>query len=337
MMTPLPSVSILLPLRNEGRNIAECLTGLLDNDYPLDKIEILVIDGESSDDTIEIVKSFQDRITIKVFSNPLRVPYTGLNIGLQNASGELIMRVDARSMIPKNYISTCVRTLLETGADNVGGVQKQYGTTPIQKAIALATSHPFGVGNAQFRLGNKSGYVDTVYLGCFRKKLFDTLGEFDADGPVISEDSSLNKRIIDNGGKVYLNKDIVIRYPAKDSFSSLLKQYYIYGGAKAHIVLKYRKFTSLRQIIPLFFCFAFLVSLMLAPFHSFFSVVFAALFSAYFSADVAVSIQLALREGDFRVFFPLTLIFPLIHFSWSTGFLVRVLEGRSPGSHWRKA
>lgn len=333
-----PNVSIIIPVRNEEKYIASCIENILSNDYPSEKIEILVIDGESDDNTVNIIKEYErENKNIKLYHNPQRIPYTALNIGLKHARGDVIMRVDTRSIIPKNYINMCIQTLIETGADNVGGTQHQIGRTTKQKTIALAVGHPFGVGNAQFRIGKRSGYVDTVYLGCFRRELFDKIGKFDDDGAVISEDASMNKRIIDAGGKIFLNKDIVVDYPAKESFRDLCRQYFIYGGAKAHIFLKYKSFTSWRQIVPIVFLFSLLFSFIAALFKPPFFSFFAGLCSVYILVDILVSLWISITKEKSLVLLPvLVFAFPCIHFSWAIGFIIRIFEGSRPGKHWRK-
>jgi len=332
------TVSIIVPVRNEEKNIGTCITNIVSNDYPGNLVEILIVDGESNDNTREVVKKFAEKNpNIRLLSNPKRTPYSGLNIGLGAAQGEIIMRVDARSIIPENYISMCVETLDRTRADNVGGVQRQIGSTPAQKAIALATGHPFGVGDAQFRMGKRSGYTDTVYLGCFQRDLFDRIGVFDEDGPVISEDSALNRRIIDSGGKVYLNKDIIVKYPAKESLGALFKQYFIYGGAKAHIVLKYGKFTAWRQPLLLLFFLTLFLSLAGTVLSRWSFLMFLCLFGSYLAADLFVSLGIALKRATNISVLPfLMAAFPVIHLGYFLGFVVRIVEGKNPASHWRK-
>lgn len=331
------TVSVLLPVRNEAATIDLCLERILANDYPHDRLEILVVDGDSDDDTVARVRQHAAtaNVPILIHRNPQRLPYTALNIALEHATGEIILRVDARSIIPLDYIRVCVETLQETGAANVGGVQRQYGETPIQEAIALATGHPFGVGNAAFRLGGKSGPVDTVYLGCFRRSLFEELGRFDEDGPVVSEDSGLNKRIRDAGHTIYLNAELIVRYPAKDSYRALARQYFIYGGAKAHIFLKYRHLTAARQFIPLLFLVVLAVSLVGGIFWPPLWLLFALTAGSYLLVAVLSSLQLCWRERRPGLLPYLLLTFPCIHFPWPIGFLVRLCEGKNPGTHWR--
>jgi glycosyltransferase involved in cell wall biosynthesis len=331
-----PTLSILLPVRNEATTLARCLDGIFANDYPHDRLEILVIDGQSDDATLDVARQYQQRFPqLRLLDNPRRLPYTALNIALAHATGEYLVRVDARSIIPPHYLRTCIETLRETGADNVGGVQRQYGLTPRQEAIALATGHRFGVGNAQFRLGTQSGFVDTVYLGCFRRELFARLGNFDEDGPVISEDAGFNQRIRDAGGRIYLRADLVVQYPAKATFGALARQYFIYGGAKAHFFLKYRKLTAWRQLVPLVFLLGlvgtFIAGLWWPPAR----VLFLLGLGSYLAVDLAVALSLAARHRRWDLLPHLVAAFPCIHFPWPVGFLVRLCEGSRPGRHWR--
>ncbi len=335
-VTTQPRISVLLPVRNEERHIERCLDGIFANDFPTQEMEVLVIDGQSSDGTRALVESYRERYPmIQLHDNPERLPYTALNIALQHARGDYIIRVDARSIIPKEYFRGCVETMERTGADNAGGVQRQFGEHLKQEAIALATSHPFGVGNAQFRIGHRSGFVDTVYLGCFRRELFTRIGAFDEDGPVVSEDSGLNRRIRDAGGRVYLNHELVVRYPAKESFGALARQYFIYGGAKAHIFLKYRKLTAWRQFVPLAFVAGLVVTAIGGFVWPWLWWLGGGVLALYVGTDLVVSLSLALKARQPALFPYLLAAFPCIHFPWPIGFLKRLTEGSHPGTHWR--
>ena len=225
-----PRVSVIVPVRNEERYVGGCLARLLEQDYPRDRLEIVVVDGLSEDRTRQIVLDLlRDRAAIppplRMIDDPARERAAALNAGVRAATGDVIMRVDARSMVSIDYVRKCVETLEATGADNVGGVQHPIADSPMQEAIGLAMSHPFGVGDAQFRIGRKSGFVDTVYLGSFRRDVFARVGLFDDDVPVLSEDSDINQRIRDHGGTVYLNAEIRAGYYPRDTLAGLIALY----------------------------------------------------------------------------------------------------------------
>lgn len=336
-----PFVSIIIPVRNEEKHIGDCLEYIIRQAYPKDKMEILLIDGMSEDKTRDIVSEYarkQDAVggvPIILKENPKRTPYAGVNIGVKEAKGEIIARIDARVILPRNYLVKCIETLLQTGAWNVGGVQQQIGKSLIQKAIALAVNNWFGSGGAAFRSGKKGGFVDTVYLGCFRREVFDRLGLFDESGPIISEDAEMNYRIRKIGGKVYLNKEIIVQYWAKENLRSLWRQYFIYGGAKAHTFLRLKRFTASRQAAPLIFLCILFVFPILSLWNTIFLFLWVTAIASYLLVDFFVSFLLSLKSGEFSFFPRLLVIFPCIHFSWALGFLVRLAEGKTPKAHWR--
>src|SRR5437899_7442190 len=159
-----PRITVLLPVYNECMFVESCIDRIVHNGYPVELLEILVVDGMSTDGTREIVEGMKELYPqIRLLDNPRRLPYTALNIGLEDATGDFIMRIDARSVIPKDYISNLYFTLIRTGADNVGGMQRPFIDGPVWKrAIAFATMSKFGTGGARFRSGRTSGFVDTV-------------------------------------------------------------------------------------------------------------------------------------------------------------------------------
>lgn len=343
-----PRVSVVVPVRNEQNSIRMCVERLFGQTYPADRFEVIAVDGQSDDGTRQIVERFvlDNKVTepapvVRLIDNPNGQRASAMNIGIKEAAGDVIIRVDARTVIPANYVEKCVETLIRTGADNVGGVQrpivsKNAGRSKElkQKAIGLAQSHPFGVGDAQFRLGKKSGYVDTVYLGCFRKEIFDKVGLFDEDAPVISEDADMNFRIRKAGGKVYLNKDIIAYYYPRDNFADLWKLYFRYGGAKAgnllkHGVLRWRQF-----VCPLFLV-TLAALLALSLFDVIFLWAFLGVFGLYIGTDLLVSLSLALREHSILLFPRLLLAFPCMHFAWGLGFLKRLLTKPKRGTYWK--
>jgi GT2 family glycosyltransferase len=230
---------------------------------------------------------------------------------------------------------------VETNADNVGGVQSPIvakngnpGKELIQLAVGIALSHPFGIGNAQFRLGRKSGYVDTVYLGCFMKEIFIKVGLFDEDAAVIGEDTDMNHRIRKAGGKIYLNKDIVAYYYPRDNLKDLWKLYFRYGGARAGNFIKAKEFTSWRQLVPLFL----LVALAVTAVGSFFSdavfYLFIGLLLAYIAADFVVSSYLSAKHAHIWLLLILLAVFPCVHFAWATGFFRRLFQKPGAGQYW---
>ena len=339
-----PFVSVVLPVRNEVAHVKQFMNPLLSQTYPKDRMEILVVDGMSQDGTRRIVEEFireNGHVKVRLLDNPRRQRAPALNLGVQNARGDVVLRIDARTIIADDYVEKCVRALMATGVDNVGGMQvpitKGNGSPRkelTQQAVGIALSHPFGIGNAQFRLGRKSGYVDTVYLGCFRRDIFDKVGLFDEESVVISEDSDMNYRIRKAGGKVYFDKDIIAYYYPRDTLRDLARLYFRYGGAKAGNLIRTKNLTAWRQWVPPLF----LGSLIVFGAGSIFSVAaryaFACILGLYLLADVSVSARLALKHRCWRLFHHLMPVFPTLHFSWATGFFVRLIQRPKPGQYW---
>lgn len=331
----LPFVSVILVVRNEEANIARCLSQIVRQDYPSDRLEIIVADGMSTDRTGDLVKSYAtDGIPVRVVPNPGLGRSQGLNVAIRSARGDAIARVDARTVIGPEYLSRCVRALLATGAENVGGMQKPIANTPTQEAIGLALAHPFGVGNARFRLGGKSGYVDTVYLGCFRREIFDRVGLFDEEASVINEDSDMNQRIREAGGKVYFDRDIVAHYYPRETFRDFWKLYFRYGGGRAGNFLKHGRLTSWRYIVAPLFTLCIVGLTVATALNHVFWVPLIGLLVTYAVADSVVSFRLARQQNKLALFPRLLLAFPCMHFAWAFGFWKRLLVPDKPSTYW---
>ena len=191
-------ISIIIPCRNEEKFIGKCLDSIIAQDYPKNSIEILILDGRSTDRTREILKKYTQKYSfIKVLDNPKKIQTTALNIGIKKARGEIIIRMDAHNIYEKSYMSKCVTYLRKYDVDNVGGicVTLPANNTIIAKSIALALSHPFGVGNVYFRIGSKNPrFVDTVPFGCYKKEIFEKIGLFD-ENLVRNQDIEFNLRL----------------------------------------------------------------------------------------------------------------------------------------------
>ena len=313
-------LSIIIPTYNEDNWIIECIESLLDGDYPLDKIEIVIADGHSTDGTVDRIRKFASEhrdITIKVVNNPDKTQGYGLNLAIQSAdpNSEIILRADAHSIYPQNYVSSCAKTLMDVEADNVGGVMVPKGNTLRQKAVAFCMSHPLGVGNAKFHLGDYSGFVDTAYLGCFKRSVFDKAGLFDPQ-MTPNEDAELNVRIRKTGGHVYLNGNIKVDYFPRDSLVKLLKQYFRYGQGRCRTFKKHKAFTSIRQLVPPLWAvssFVFLALSLTWP-------VFAIPLLVYVLTLVIASGYGAFKEHDLAILLS-PVCFVIMHYAWGFGLL----------------
>lgn len=317
-----PQISILIPCYNEARYIKDCLDSLVDN-YVAHNAEILILDGMSTDGTRQVISDYikeHPDVTIKLIDNEKRYQSYGLNMGIDRAQGEVIVRIDAHARYPTGYVRACVELLERIGADNVGGVAHAQGKTRFQKLVAFAMRHPVGVGDAKFRLGNYKGFVDTVFPGTFRKSLFKKLGYFD---PYTNEDAEFNLRILKSGGKIYLDDAIKVEYFPRGTLKGLITQYFNYGKGRCRTTLKHRQFTSWRQLAPIVLVLGLTGSLVLAFFNPLFLLIPAAYLSLVFSASW---VALRRENGGMGDIFLLTVIFISMHVSHGCGFLSQLLS-----------
>jgi glycosyltransferase involved in cell wall biosynthesis len=324
----LPFVSIVVPCRNEEAYLAHCLDSILAGDYPRNRLEILVVNGNSGDRTSEILAGYAaTHQGIVALENPGGTTPVALNIGIRAASGDIIVRMDAHVLYPPDYLRRLVAGLEESGADNVGGVLHTVPAedTPTAKAIALGISHRFGVGNSHHRIGTRERReVDTVPFGCFRREVFERVGLFDEE-LIRNQDDEFNFRIITRGGRVLLLPDVSCRYFARRSFQQLARMYYQYGYFKPLVARKVGRVMTVRQLVPALLVAALLASAALATWLSSARVVFALVAASYLSL-VLVCSAAAMRTHGIRCGAVLAAVFPTLHFSYGAGFLLGIRD-----------
>jgi succinoglycan biosynthesis protein ExoA len=316
-----PFVSVILPIRNEGQHIERCLLSVLCQDYPHERMEVFLVDGMSNDNTRLLARhclAVSTMIVCKILDNPQRNISDALNLGIRAAHGAVIVRVDGHTILAQDYVARCVRALRETGADNVGGPMRAVGETAMGRAIALATSSPFGVGNARFHYAVQAGWVDTVYMGAYPRSVFEKIGLFDAE-LVRNQDDEFNFRLIQSGGKIWLDPEIVSTYYARASLPALARQYFAYGFWKVRVIQKHGRPASLRHLVPVTFITvlmaAALLSIILSSLAPLGLVLLPYLFAAF-----AVAFSIA-RTTRWIYLALVPLAFATMHFSYGFGFL----------------
>jgi len=314
-MQDAPLVTIAMPCLNEERFIATCVESVLAQDYPADKIEILIADGRSTDRTRDILAELSAKDPrVRMIDNPDRIQAPGMNHIIRASRGEIVVRMDVHCEYAPDYVRRCVEALEKTGADNVGGAQRARAKTRFQKALCAALSSPLGVGGVKYRSADQEGFVDTVFLGAFRRRVFETFGLYDP-GAITNEDAELNQRILEQGGKVWLSKDIVVHYYPRESFGALARQYFKYGRGRARTLLKHGKFRSPRPAIPFLMTVggaALLATSHLQPFTPF-------AFAAYALATGAEAVRVG-RSAGVSAIPTVWAIFPVLHVSHGLGF-----------------
>ncbi len=314
-------ISVICPIYNEEHYIEGLLQSILNQDYPQEDMEVLLVDGMSSDRTREIVAGYADKFSrIRILDNPKRTAPYALNIGIREATGDIIIRLDAHAFFPTNYISELVKNLEELKADNVGGVCR---TLPVQdtvvcRSIANVLSCSFGMGNSHFRVGARDvREVDTVPFGCFHRELFDRIGYFDEE-LVRNQDDEFNGRIIKNGGKIYLLPQLVIDYYARDTIDKVYKMFYQYGLFKPMVNKKLGTPTTVRQFFPL----AFVLGLITGPFFAlispWFLVAYFAVLLIYFGIATVCSLR---NTHSLKQIFVQNWIFFVVHFAYGWGYI----------------
>lgn len=328
-----PFVTVIVPTRNEARHLAACLDSIVATAYPKDRLEILVVDGMSSDSTRVIAEAYavnaarRNGIALRVVANPAHTAPAALNIGIRQAKGDVVARMDAHATYPADYLPRLVEALDATGADNVGGVldTRPAKDAVVPRAIAAACSHPFGVGNARFRIGAPTNqWVDTVPFGCWRRKLFSWLGTFDEE-LVRNQDDELNHRLLARGGRILLVANVRALYFARERLGQVARMFYQYGLFKPLVARKIGRVMTLRQLAPPALTVGLLLSALLAPWLAPVRWLGAALAIVYGAAVVVTSARLAPKLG-IRAAAVTAVVFPIMHLSYGWGFLAGVLR-----------
>lgn len=329
LIKELPYVSIIVPCYNEEKTIGLLLEAIKKQHYPLEKIEVVISDAYSRDNTKQKILEFSRKNVsplVLLVDNPPRTIPSGVNIAAKNASGEILIRLDAHSEPNPDYVNISVELLTTKVADNVGGIWDiQPGdSTCISKAIARSAAHPLGVGDAKYRVSKVAQYVDTVPFGAFFKTTFEKIGCFD-ETLLANEDYEFNARIKDHGGKVWLDPRIRSKYYARKTLKDLSKQYWRYGFWKVKMLLKYPKTIRLRQAIaPLFMASIGFLGI-LSFFIPFARIILGVEFGAYFLSMLFIGIQTAITQKEIcYVLMPFAIL--TMHFSWGSGFLFSLLS-----------
>lgn len=316
----LARVSVIIPVRNEEEYIEQCLASVLHQDYPPDKLEIIVVDGLSNDDTREIatrVLQSNGSLDWRILTNRDRVTPAGLNRGVEAAGGRVIVRVDGHATIAKDYVRKCVKVLAETGAGCVGGHLRPVGSGLMGGAIAAAHLSPFGLGGGKFHDLSYEGPADTAYLGCWPREVFETVGMFD-ESLYRNQDIEFNSRIRSSGKQVYLSRDIVVHYHPRASLISLAKQHFHTGKWNIITLMRSRQALSLRHFVPLLFVVSLLIGLAGIPASNVSSYALMGIVGAYAVANVGATIHSAFRCGV-RQAILLPIVFATIHLSYGFG------------------
>jgi len=307
-----------MPIRNEADFIERSLGAVLNQDYPPEKLDVLIADGMSDDDTVNIIESMPGSERVQVIPNPERIQSYGLNHAIPLATGAFVIRIDGHTIIEPDYVRQCVLTLLETGADNVGGAMDPVGITPVGKAIAVAGKSAFAVPSV-FHVSEIPQYTDTVYLGAWPRRVFDEVGLFNTD-LAFNEDYEFNYRIRANGGKIYFNPAIKSSYYSRQTWHSLARQYYRYGRGKVQTLRRHPASLRLRQTIAPLFVGGLVIGPILAMILRAARWFYVGTVFLYGLLGLIFARRAALVSEDNIGVWRVMLVFVVMHVAWGAGF-----------------
>lgn len=328
-----PTVSIVVPCRNEANAIVAFLNSLLNQEMGDINWEAIIADGMSDDGTRKVLEQFsKEHRQIRVIDNPSRIVSTGLNACIRVAAGDIILRMDVHTEYKADYVRRCVEVQRKTNAANVGGACVAVQTGYVGRAIAAAFHSPFAVGGARWHQPSYEGPVDTVHLGCWRREVLEQIGFFD-ETLVRNQDDELNFRLTRAGGTIWQSPDIVSWYHPRSSLGALFRQYFQYGYWKVAVIKKHRLPASWRHLVPGAFVLANVVVLAVAllgmifgrgPF-SWFTEAGMGMDIAYAVAVFVAAFIVAKKDG--WILLPvLPLVFCSYHIAYGLGFLFGIFH-----------
>ncbi len=319
-MGKMPKISIIIPIFNEEQYIAKCLESIIESDYDKNKMEVLLVDGGSTDKTLDIIDGYQQKHSLfKLLRNPDRTVPFAMNMGIKAACGEFVVRLDAHAMYPKDYFSKLIDYHQKLQADNVGGVvvTAVRHKNNVSHAIKNVLSDKLGVGSA-FRSGVKEiKEVDTVPFGCYKKEVFDKVGLYD-ERLTRNQDIELNKRLKRAGGKIFIVPDIESTYYARESFKALAKNNFQNGRWNMLTAYYTNSFSSLspRHYVPLLFVLGIVLPLFCCYLFSLTVLLF------YVSVITARSLQI---KHNTTIYHQIA-AFVILHFSYGFGEIVGIMQ-----------
>jgi glycosyltransferase involved in cell wall biosynthesis len=312
-----PAVSVIMPVLNEERHLAEAVDAILTQEYA-GELELVLAIGPSRDRTQEIAEKLAaDDPRIVIVPNPTgRTPH-GLNVCIKASQYSIIVRVDGHSVLPPDYVRAAVETLEETGADNVGGLMAAEGVTPFEKAVARAMTTKIGIGNAPFHTGGGAGEAETVYLGSFRRSALERVGGYD-ETFVRAQDWEMNHRIRQTGGKIWFTPRMRVTYRPRPNTRALAKQFFHTGRWRRVVGREHQGTLNLRYLAPPMAVVAMMAGIVAGAFGFWPGWIVP---GGYAAAIVAGSVPTG-RGLPVAAWLRLPIVYATMHVSWGIGFLL---------------
>jgi glycosyltransferase involved in cell wall biosynthesis len=290
----------------------------------------------STDGTREIIETVASGDSrIRLVDNPKRIQSEALNLGISLAHGDYVMRLDAHSFYPTDYLALCLETAVRTGADNTGGIvtTMRRGDGYQAALVQALITHKFGVGNSGFRTDATEGPADTVPYGFFKREIFSKVGAFDLR-LLRAQDYEMNRRIINSGGKIWRNPKIDIEYYPQPDFASFIRKQFVYEAPYNAYMWYVAPYSfALRHAITAIFALGVIGGLVLSPFSSVIRTAFILVMALYFLLAILSAVQQAVRYREPRhvLFLPLSFFaYHFLHGLGVIGGLIRLAAGSAP-------
>jgi len=309
-----PGVSVVLPILNEERFLADAISAILAQQYS-GELEVILALGPSKDRTNEIAAELRAKDSrIVLVENPTGRTAAGLNAAIAASKFEIICRIDGHAEISKSYINDAVEIMESSNAVNVGGIMAAVGKTGFENAVARAMRSPIGVGGARFHVGGTAGPADTVYLGVFKKSAINAAGGYDSRF-IRAQDWELNFRLREAGGTIWFDPRLEVVYRPRPNLKALAKQYFEYGRWRRAVTRHHKGTINYRYLAPpiatLIIALSLITGIAIYPLFFIPALTYA---TAILIASLAIG-----KSAIERLCLPAVLA--TMHISWGVGFL----------------
>jgi succinoglycan biosynthesis protein ExoA len=320
-------VTLVVAMRNEASDIGRCLESMAAQDYPPDRLEVLIYDGQSTDSSAAIAEMFaagHPRWAVR--PNPRRFQSAAWNAGIASASGEIVGIVSGHSELGPGYVRSAVEALRRTGADMVGGPVRAVGDTPVGEAVAIAVSTPFGAGGARHRYVTEAAVVDTVFMGVCRR---ETWLRFPFDEAMVrNQDDEMSYRLLDAGGTIVCDPAIQSIYRNRSTLPGLWRQYFEYGRWKVRVLQAHPRQMRLRHLAPLGLVSTLAVGAGLGLISPVARRAALLELGLYTSVTLAAAIRYTDRRRPSSAF-RLALVYPILHAAYGLGMVAGLIRLRA--------
>lgn len=321
-------VAIVIPTLNEERFISRCLNSIIKQTYEFEKMDVMIIDGGSKDNTKDIVAKYQkSHQNIRFIENTKKIQSVAFNIGIKNSTAPYIIRLDAHAEYDSKYIYLCIENLKQDEKrGNVGG---RWNILPFNHSLwaqanAILNHSRFGIGGAAFRVSNEAHNTDSVPFGAFPRKIIEEIGGMREDLPR-GEDNEYNSRIRKAGYKIFFDPNIISSYFARPTLGASCKQMYANGNSIGYLYYIDREAIGIRHLVPLLFVVSGLFSIIISVLWSPFCYVFCGGLALYIIADAIASIMGA--KENVKCTLPLFILFFCVHVSYGMGTIAGLIKG----------